>query len=109
MVLKTQWRLVSMIMWLPTPIYERIPQFWFLLGLLFFATGLYLGFEYVQSFYYLGLGVLCCMYGISIFLLRVYHRRGKHTAGHTPVTAEQAPVSAEQAAVSAEPASVPAE
>ena len=25
-------------MWIPTPIYERLPQFWLLLGLLFMAS-----------------------------------------------------------------------
>lgn len=97
LVLITQWQIVSKIMWLPTPIYERIPQFWFLLGLLFFATGLYLGFEYFQSFYYLGVGVLCCTYGVSIFLIRLYHRSAKRTAEQAPVSTEQQPVSEEQA------------
>ncbi len=96
-------------MWLPTPIYERIPQFWFLLGLLFFSAGLLLGFEYVLSFYYLGLGVLCCAYGVSIFLLRLHHRRGKHTTEQAPAATEQAPVSAEPVSVSAEPMSVSGE
>ncbi len=109
LVLITQWHFVSMIMWLPTPIYERIPQFWFLLGLLFFSSGLFLGFEYVLSFYYLGIGVLCCAYGVSIFLLRLHHRRGTHTTEHVPATAEQAPATAEQAPVSAEPVSVSGE
>ncbi len=83
-------------MWLPTPIYERIPQFWFLLGLLFFAAGLFLGFEYVLSFYYLGVGVTCCMYGVSIFLIRLRHRKALRTAEQAPVTAEDAPVRAER-------------
>ncbi len=89
-------------MYLPTPIYERMPQFWFLLGMLFFAAGLYLGFEYVLSFYYLGVGVLCSTYGITIRVLRLRHRKGLHTAEPVSVTAEQPPVSAEQPPVSAE-------
>ncbi len=96
-------------MYLPTPIYERIPQFWFLLGLLFFATGLFLGFEYVLSFYYLGLGVVCCMYGVSIFLIRLRHRKGLRTAEQAPVTAEYASVTAEQEPVSADRGSFPVE
>ena len=62
-------------MWLPTSIYERIPQFWFLIGLLFILVGLYIGFEYVLTSYYVGLGVLCCVCGIGIFVLRLRLRR----------------------------------
>jgi hypothetical protein len=76
-VSNTHTQLVREIMWLPTPIYERIPQFWFLLGLLFIATGLYLGFEYVLSFYYLALGGLCSVYGLSIFLVRLRYRQNR--------------------------------
>ena len=47
-------------MWLPTPIYERIPQFWLLLGLLFMSSGTYLGFDYSLSFVYFGVGFACC-------------------------------------------------
>lgn len=78
----THTQLVSDIMWIPAPIYERIPQFWFLLGLLFIATGLYLGFEYVLSFYYCALGGLCCVYGLAIFLMRLNYR-------NSPTVAEQ--------------------
>ncbi len=89
-------------MYIPTPIYERIPQFWFLLGLLFFSAGLFLGFEYVLSFYYLGVGVTCCMYGVSIFLMRLRHRKGLRTAEQAPVTTEQASVTAQDEPVIAE-------
>jgi hypothetical protein len=72
-------------MWLPTPIYERVPQFWFLIGLLFISVGLYIGFEYVLTIYYVGLGLLCCACGIGIFLLRRRRREDrksdKDTAG----------------------------
>jgi Ca2+/Na+ antiporter len=70
-------------MWLPTPIYERIPQFWFLLGLLFIATGLYLGFDWALSFWYIAVGFACCAYGVGVFLVRLRHRQ-------SPQPAEQA-------------------
>lgn len=57
-------------MWLPTPVYERIPQFFFLLGLLFIANGLYLGFDFAISFAYFGVGALSGAYGIGVFLVR---------------------------------------
>ncbi len=61
-------------MWIPTPIYERIPQFWFLLGLLFVATGLYLGFEFAQSFWYIAIGSFCCAYSAALIVLRLSDR-----------------------------------
>ena len=61
-------------MWLPAPIYERVPQFWLLLGLLFFAFGLYLGFEFELIFAYLGLGALCIARSVWIFQVRWMHR-----------------------------------
>ncbi len=61
-------------MWPPTPIYERIPLVWFLLGLLFVATGLYLGFEYSMSFWYMNVGLFCCAFGVTLFVFRLRER-----------------------------------
>ena len=60
---------------LPKPVYERIPQFYFLVGLLFMANGLYLGFEFVLAFYYIGFGLICCCSGVAIFFTRMQHRQ----------------------------------
>jgi len=57
-------------MWLPTPIYERIPQFWLLIGLLFMSSGTYLGFDYSLSFAYFGMGIACCIWSLWVFLMR---------------------------------------
>ena len=84
----THTQLVSDIMWIPAPIYERIPQFWFLLGLLFIAAGLYLGFEYVLSFYYLALGALCCVYGLAIFMMRLNYRQSPSVVEETSEAGE---------------------
>jgi len=75
-------------MWIPSPIYERLPQFWFLLGLLFIASGLYLGFEFVLSFYYVALGGLCCVYAAAIFLMRLNYRQNQPVTEHTPEVTE---------------------
>ena len=61
-------------MWPPTAIYERLPMVWFLLGLLFNATGLYLGFEYPLSFWYMIVGWFCCAYGVAIYVFRLGER-----------------------------------
>lgn len=61
-------------MWIPTPIYERIPQFWLLLGLLFMTSGTYLGFDFSLSFVYFGLGFVCCLWSLWIFTSRLATR-----------------------------------
>ena len=66
-------------MWIPEPIYEKIPHFWFLSGIMFISTGLYLGFEYSTTILYVGLGAVCCLCGIGIFTLRVRYRENSDT------------------------------
>lgn len=61
-------------MWLPTPLYERIPQFWLLLGLLFMSSGTYLGFDYSLSFLYFGVGFICVIWSFCVFVMRSRHR-----------------------------------
>ena len=75
-------------MWIPVPIYERLPQFWLLLGLLFISTGLYLGFEFVLSFYYIALGGLCVVYSLAIFMMRLTYRRDQPAADQSSETPE---------------------
>jgi hypothetical protein len=68
-------------MWLPTPVYERIPEIWVLLGLLFFALGLYIGFGYTLTFLYLAIGAGCFVRGIWINMIRRFHRSRTDSAG----------------------------
>ena len=82
-------------LWIPKPVYERIPQFYFLVGLLFVANGLYLGFEIALAFYYIGFGLISCGYGVGIFLIRMQHRQTQAAtqfsppAGQTPMPTEE--------------------
>jgi len=57
-----------------TIVFERLPMVWFLLGLLFFATGLYLGFDHSMAFVYMIVGMSCCAYGLANFLFRFWER-----------------------------------
>ena len=61
-------------MWLPTPIYERVPQFWLLLGLLFISSGVYLGFDYRLSFAYVFVGAICIAWSVTILIRRSHFR-----------------------------------
>lgn len=65
-------------MWLPTPIYERTPQLWILMAILFIVLGLYVGFAYKLTIFYLGLGVFCAARGIHIVRMRRNYRRKEH-------------------------------
>ncbi len=65
-------------MWLPSPIYKRVPHFWLLMGLLFFAFGLYLGFEFGIIFVYLAIGIVCIVRFVWIFQTRNKHRLQKN-------------------------------
>jgi hypothetical protein len=62
-------------MWLPKPIYERVPQFWMLTGLMMIATGTYLGFENPLAFVYFGLGFFSCAWSMCTFAMRLVYRR----------------------------------
>ena len=64
-------------MWLPAPIYERLPQFWFVLGLGFVAYGLYIGLDIVTSLGYIAVGLACCFAGIAVAGIRAKHRRDR--------------------------------
>jgi len=82
-------------MWLPSPIYERIPQFWLLMGLLFVAFGLYLGFDYQLIFVYLGLGALCIGRSVWIFQTRRIFRAKAFDAEQAQQAAEAAQTKAD--------------
>ena len=71
-------------MWLPTPIYERVPQFWLLLGLLFMSSGTYLGFDYALSFLYFGVGFICAVWSLWIFSMRATARKEAREQAYVP-------------------------
>ena len=67
-------------MWLPTPVYERSPQFWMLLGLLFMSLGTRLGFEFSLSFLYFAVGFICVGQSFCISVIRAINCRNPHVA-----------------------------
>lgn len=70
-------------MWLPTPIYERLPHFLLLVGLVFMSTVMYLGIDHPQTPIYFGAGFFSCLWSLIIFELRLRHRKP------TPRSADQ--------------------
>jgi len=63
-----------------TVVFERLPMVWVLLGLLFNATGLYVGFRSPLVFAYLMVGWFCCAYGLAIFVQQLRERPRKSAA-----------------------------
>ncbi len=55
---------------LPESVYERLPQFWLLLGVLFIVTGAFLGTDYPVTFIYFGIGIACVFWSFCIIALR---------------------------------------
>lgn len=55
-------------------LFERLPMVWFLLGLLFNALALFVGFESRLSFFYWAIGWACCVYGLAIYFLQQRER-----------------------------------
>jgi hypothetical protein len=88
-------------MWLPTPVYERVPQFWLLLGLLFMSSGTYLGFDYSLSFVYFGVGFACCIWSLWIFSMRLRSRKDQR---QHPILEKAEDQQAEDVVTGAEPA-----
>ncbi len=67
-------------MWLPKTVYERVPQYWLVLGLLFMSSGMYLGFEYRLSYFYFGIGLICALWSMWAFSVRLRNRTTSHRA-----------------------------
>ena len=88
-------------MWIPTPIYERIPQFWLLLGLLFMSSGTYLGFDYKLSLLYFGVGFACSVWSLCIFTMRLKYRGQPSQSEASEISDEQQANAIERSAESA--------
>ena len=75
-------------MWLPTPLYERIPSFWLVLGFMFIAYGIYLGLDLPPSLGALIMGLFCIAYGIGIAVIRSRHRQTHSEDGDSPANSQ---------------------
>lgn len=67
-------------MWLPTPIYERTPQLWLLMAVLFVVLGAYIGFDYALTYFYVLLGIVCGLRGVHVWRMRQGYRRAMQQA-----------------------------
>ena len=65
-------------MWLPSPVYERAPQLWILLGLLFMSVGTYVGFDYSVSILLYAIGFVCVGWSFCVSVMRAINRKKPH-------------------------------
>jgi hypothetical protein len=57
-------------MWIPKPIYDHAPSFWFLLGVLFLAGAIYLNFsDGLRAAYYV-FALFCFAHAVWTFIAR---------------------------------------
>jgi hypothetical protein len=61
-------------------VFERLPVVWVLLGLLFSALGLYVGFGNGLSFFFFAIGLFCLAYGVTVFVLQRIQKPEKSVA-----------------------------
>ena len=72
-------------MWIPRPIYEHAPSFWLLLGLLFFAGGVYLKFPDALKVAYFVFALFCCGHAVWTFVARRrFRRQAEQNPENTP-------------------------
>ena len=76
-------------MWLPTPIYERLPLVLLLVGLTLISVATYLGTAYSLFYFYFIVGACCCVWSFCILMWRVDARLKKLEAQQR--TAEELP------------------
>lgn len=92
------------IMWLAKSASGHIPQFHVLIGLLFVAGDLYLGFDLQLAFCYVGFCVINFAFGVDTFMTRAQHRSAIPTAhaaiskGDEPESPEESPAESDRPA-----------
>ncbi len=72
-------------MQIPAKYYDRIPKFYFIVGIMLLANSIYMGMENFAAYFYFAFGILSVLYAISVHMARSKHR------GNPP--AEEAPQS----------------
>lgn len=71
-------------MWLPKPLYDALPAIYVLVGVLFLAGAIYLGFVHEAAPAYAGIGAVCVLGGLLVHKLR--DRARKRESAKPPAT-----------------------
>jgi hypothetical protein len=59
---------------IPAKYYERIPAFYFIVGILLLANSVYLGLEEFAAYFYLAFGCVSILYAVGVKKARERHR-----------------------------------
>jgi hypothetical protein len=59
---------------IPGKYYERIPIFYFIVGILLLANAMYLGMEDFAAYFYLAFGMVSILYAVGVQKVRTKHR-----------------------------------
>ena len=62
-------------MLIPEKYYERIPKFYFIVGILLLANSAYIGIEDFAAYFYLGFGVVSILYAVGVQKARTKNRK----------------------------------
>jgi len=60
---------------IPEKYYERIPKFYFIVGILLLANSAYIGMENFAAYFYLGFGMVSILYAVGVQKARTKHRK----------------------------------
>lgn len=62
-------------MQIPAKYYERIPQFYFIVGVLLLANAIYLGREDFAAYFYFAFGMVSLLYAAGVQKARAKYRK----------------------------------
>ena len=62
-------------MLIPEKYYERIPKFYFIVGVLLLVNSIYIGMENFAAYFYLGFGMVSILYAAGVQKARTKHRK----------------------------------
>ena len=62
-------------MQIPAKYYDRIPKFYFIVGILLLINSIYMGMENFAAYFYFAFGILSVLYAVSVHMARAKHRK----------------------------------
>lgn len=77
-------------MHIPEKYYERIPQFYFIVGILLLANSFYLGIDDFASYFYMAFGFVSLLYAVGVKKARERNRNYPLTEDASQAEADSA-------------------
>lgn len=78
-------------MHIPEKYYERIPQFYFIVGILLLANSFYLGIDDFAAYFYMAFGFVSLLYAVGVKRARERNRNYPESAMSEESEQESAP------------------